>query len=537
MDISIKKGQNAGKIISEVLSKASGLEAITFDFETSDYYFSENDCFILPYAITNATTYKPSQPPIRKIGVLLQNAKNVTLKGNGSTLWFEGIMTEFVVDGCENILIEDFILNFVHPTVFEFDVVERTWRYVDILPQKDCLFQLDKHRFRLPFERLPKGKGTIMQIYREDDESTHRLYSLSRARGSIFRRQLGAKEMENGIIRIFLPFSKLKKGFRYQLSNPFRDGVGTFIQKSQNVTLKNNTYRFMHGLGIAAQMSRNVTVKDCNFVPDRERGITTCGTADMIHASMMQGMIEIRNCNFEGARDDVINIHGIHFKIVRIDGVNIWVRFSQVETYGFLAFDSGDKIEIVDPRSLLKIGDATVKEAALINPKLIRLTLDKKLPKKMKRKVVENITRTCDLLVDNIHCKHIPTRGILVTTRGKVVIQNNTFYHLPMANILIADDARGWYESGPVSNVTIRNNQFIRCGAFPIDIYPEANSKSPIPIHRNISVSDNQFVLDKSNRLFRIKRTDGFSFFRNQITSNGDPVVKIIDCINTTMDL
>ena len=46
MNISIKKGQNPGKIISESLLKTSGLEPIIFDFETSDYYFTEDDSFV-----------------------------------------------------------------------------------------------------------------------------------------------------------------------------------------------------------------------------------------------------------------------------------------------------------------------------------------------------------------------------------------------------------------------------------------------------------------------------------------------------------
>ena len=84
-----------------------------------------------------------------------------------------------------------------------------------------------------------------------------------------------------------------------------------------------------------------------------------------------------------------------------------------------------------------------------------------------------------------------PVRGFLLTTRGKVLIENNTFLRCAMSGILIEDDAEGWFESGPVRDMLIRNNTFIGCG---LDINPQTRSANRRkPVHENIRIEGNFF--------------------------------------------
>ena len=73
--------------------------------------------------------------------------------------------------------------------------------------------------------------------------------------------------------------------------------------------------------------------------------------------------------------------------------------------------------------------------------------------------VVENATWTPNLYVCN--CNFGPTsgRGILCTTRGKVVIENNRFRNLWGPAMLIEDDCNFWFESGYTKNVIFRNKE------------------------------------------------------------------------------
>jgi len=57
------------------------------------------------------------------------------------------------------------------------------------------------------------------------------------------------------------------------------------------------------------------------------------------------------------AHDDAINVHGTHLRIVeRLVGRKVKVRFMHPQTFGFMAFNSGDEIEFVRSDSLATYG-------------------------------------------------------------------------------------------------------------------------------------------------------------------------------------
>eukprot|EP01043_Picozoa_sp_COSAG02_P107766 COSAG02_NODE_43789_length_371_cov_1.621324_1_plen_100_part_10 len=100
----------------------------------------------------------------------------------------------------------------------------------------------------------------------------------------------------------------------------------------------------------------------------------------------------------------------------------------------------------------------------------------------MKMDVVENLAWTPDVHVSGVYFSRIPTRGLLVTTRGHVRISNNTI-HTPLRPALhIADDAESWYESGPTRDIIFDGNTVIRkhntsssharMDSSPVDVQP-----------------------------------------------------------------
>lgn len=533
MILFVSQGNDPGLEILEAIRSKSAGEPLELRFAPGDYFFTPEHAFLRDIYITNATTVREGEPPTRQIGILIENTEDVTLTGDHTTFWFDGRMSELVIRSCKRVKIQGLTFNFVHPSVFEFDVIKKTAWALDIRPVEHCVFTLERGKLTLPFDGIP-GQ-TIMQIRDELRGVTERVGALSRSRGSVFSRQLSAKPLPDGCLRIMLPFSAFRAGARYQFSNPFRDGVGVLIDRSEEVTLTGCTVRYLHILGITAQLSRDISILDCDFLPDEARGITTCAAADMIHACMCMGLVEVRRCRFEGARDDVINVHGVHFKILRAEGNVVEAAFCQRETYGFLAFDQGDTIEFVDPASLAKLGEANVIRAELLDRKRTRLTLDRPALPHARGLALENITKTCDVTIDGIDCRHIPTRGVLVTTRGKVEITNSSFHSLPMANILIADDARGWFESGRVRDVRIERNHFELCGAYSVDIFPETRGRVRTPIHNNIRVTDNEFLLS-GRKIARVKDTAGFVFQRNRLKGKYRGHIRLVNCKDARLD-
>lgn len=115
--------------------------------------------------------------------------------------------------------------------------------------------------------------------------------------------------------------------------------------------------------------------------------------------------------------------------------------------------------------------------------------------------VVENITFTPEVEVRNCEFREIPTRGVLVTSRKPIVIENNAFCKLSMAPIYISCDANNWYESGRVEDVLIRNNKFYNCqGDGVIFINPVIEKASEErTVHKNIRIEENEIHYSEKN--------------------------------------
>ncbi|MDE6180021.1 MAG: right-handed parallel beta-helix repeat-containing protein, partial [Phocaeicola sp.] len=192
-------------------------------------------------------------------------------------------------------------------------------------------------------------------------------------------------------------------------------------------------------------------------------------------------------------------IHGTHLAVTSFTSDNqVTVRYMHPQTYGFQSFLAGNTIEFIDAHSLMPLGSFKVKNAEMKNEREIIITLNKPVPqdlKENKQLVVENVTYTPEVIIRNNYFSRIPTRGLLITTRRKVLIEENTFFRMQMSGILIADDARSWFESGMAHDVTIRNNHFIECGEPVIFIAPE-NDVNKGYVHRNIRIENNRFLLN-----------------------------------------
>ncbi|WP_316823097.1 right-handed parallel beta-helix repeat-containing protein [Pedobacter gandavensis] len=113
---------------------------------------------------------------------------------------------------------------------------------------------------------------------------------------------------------------------------------------------------------------------------------------------------------------------------------------------------------------------------------------------------LENVTWTSSVTIKNSRFEGTISRGTLITTRRKVLVENNVYYRTGIHAILIENDAEGWYESGPVTDVTIRNNQFIECGFnsapnnYVISINPQNHKMVPnYWVHKNIKIEHNTF--------------------------------------------
>jgi hypothetical protein len=174
------------------------------------------------------------------------------------------------------------------------------------------------------------------------------------------------------------------------------------------------------------------------------------------------------------------------------------MRFMHPQTYGFAPYAPGDEIAVINHATLREYDGNPRRNVTAVEPapgdasgKDWLVTLNGPAPSFNANDVLDNITWYPNLTAIRNHISMDPVRGFLLTTRGKVLIENNTFQRCAMPGILIEDDAEGWFESGPVRDMVIRNNRFIGCG---IAIGPQTHSRKPEEwVHENIRIENNFF--------------------------------------------
>jgi hypothetical protein len=247
-------------------------------------------------------------------------------------------------------------------------------------------------------------------------------------------------------------------------------------------------------MGIISQFTDGITYDHVRVVPPAGTLRTCPAWADVFHFSGCRGQILVNDCEFSGTQDDAINVHGTYLRIIERTAENqLLLRFMHKQTYGFAAFQADDEVAVINSKTLLERAEnprRKVTQVDRVNDQDWKITLDGPTPEFQPNDVIDNITWYPDVTVQNCHVDMNSCRGFLLTTRGKALIENNTFKRCKMPAILISADANGWFESGSVSNMTIRKNTFIGCG---IDIDPRV-MEGDAPVHRNIRIEQNKFL-------------------------------------------
>lgn len=466
-------------------------EPVVIQLQKGDYHLSRSTSTKRIYYISNTTSEQENPDQTKHIGLWLKGLKEVTIDGGGARLVTHGEITTFVIDSCERITLRNFTVTAADPTVPEMTVEEvgNTYMNVRIHPQSRYEIKNGKFAFVGDSWRLDGG---IAQYYDPERDITWRGWSpLSSLKRAV--------ELEPGLLR----FEYEKKpqaiaGQIFQMRDGIRDEACGLIQYSKDITIEDAHFAFLGNFGLVGQMSENITYRRVRFEPEKESGRTCAGFADFVQMSGCKGKIQLEQCRFVGAHDDPINIHGTHLSVRKWIAPNqVLVRYMHPQTYGFQSFLPGNEVDFIDAHTLLPVGTAHVEKAEMQTPREILVTLTENMPEAIRNQtelVVENVSYTPEVVVRDCYFARIPSRGLLVTTRRPVLVENNTFFRMQMHGILIADDARSWFESGMVRDVTIRGNHFIECAEPVINIAPE-NDQNAGPVHRNIRIENNRFEL------------------------------------------
>ena len=501
--------------IQKAINKAAGYggNPVTIRLAGGDYNISRQWSSRHLYHISNTSSIEENADQTKHIGLWFRNLKNVTFDGNGARLVTHGEITTFVIDSCENLCLKNFSLTAADPSVPEITVLQKDDKGITFGVTPPTEFVVDDGLFYFKGEGWTFADGgritnlpLYAQVFYPDRNVT------LRCEPPIINYVRVSKIGDNTVRMDYDKVPDVHQGEIYQLRHGIRNEVCGFINMSKNIVVKDVDFNFMGNFGIVGQFTENITYDNIHCMPAEDSGRTDAGFADFVQMSGCKGKIIIKNSWFEGAHDDPINIHGTHLKVISSDGSSrLSVRYMHPQTFGFTPCFEGDEVKIVDRHTLNPLSYATVRDVSQIDDYTYEILLDRPLPSLpagygLEDLAIENITWTPEVEIVNNYFARVPTRGILITTQGKSLIEGNTFFRIPMPSILVSDDARGWYESGAVNDLTIRNNTFIECSSPVICISPEVERFNG-PVHKNILIEGNKFVGSKADFL-KIRAVD-----------------------------
>lgn len=525
------------KVIARIQAECKDGEAVILRFEEGRYNFHEKGCAEREYYISNHDQTNP-----KKVGLALEDMKNLTVDGQGAELIFHGRMLPVSLLRSENCTLKNLHIDFENPHISQVKVIEND-------PQKGIVFepaQWVKYRITKDGFFETYGDGWTMRhnygIAFEGD-TKHLVYNTS----DVYCPIKGVKEIAPR--RILAPEWKdqrLVPGTVMALRGWYRPTPGIFLSHDVNTTIENVQVHYAEGMGLLAQLCENITLDKfgvCLRGENDPRYFTT--QADATHFSGCKGKIVSRNGLYEGMMDDAINVHGTYLKVVkRVDDRTLVGRYMHNQAWGFEWGCIGDEVQFVRSNTMELIGE--INRIASIRPydkeqiagaREFLITFAEPVDAAINEKSgfgIENLTWTPEVLFAGNVIRNNRARGTLFSTPKATVVEDNLFDHTSGAAVLLCGDCNGWYETGACRNVIIRKNRFVNAltNLFQftnavISIYPETpNLKDQQKYFHGgkdggIVIEDNVFETFDAPILYA-KSVDGLVYRRNVIKVNHD---------------
>jgi hypothetical protein len=509
--------------------KAALMEARSVDrplilFEKGRYDFWPRTSQERVYYESNTSDINP-----KRLGILVEGFENLTIDGAGSDFVFHDRMQPVTVDHSSQVSLRNFTIDWDIPLTAQAEVLEidssSMLLKIDIL---ESPYVIEEGKLIFVGEGWKSPINSIMEIERE----SRLIAPQTGDPGCCGRGWDWAQYVEEapGVVRVLKPFGDQRPevGNYLILRHRQRDHAGMFVFHSQDVLVENVEVYHTAGLGILSQFSENITLNKVKMVPNPNKNRYLSGHDDGFHFSNCRGQIQVLHCEFAALMDDPINIHGTSVRIMEIVAPNrLRCKFMHHQSVGLQWARPGEEIGYLESKSMATLDHGVVSEIKVLSTEEFEISFQEVVPADISvGDALENLSWTPDAHIAHNRFLSCRARGVLISTPGKVLIEGNHFESSGAA-ILIAGDANNWYETGAVTDVTIRNNVFAdpcltslyQFSEAIISIYPEIPDPdaSKEKYHRNIHILDNEFHPYDYPVLYA-KSVDGLKFKGNSLT-------------------
>ena len=489
-----------------------------------------------------------NDPSIKRIAFYLNNFKNFTIKGNNTKLLFSGYISAFSLVDCSNIVIKGLSIDYLHPFVLESKIVDAGdgWfelRFPDFYRvdlHDGSLRVRDKQGITYPFSSLLEFDVNRKEVaYHAHDYW-------------IYGRTYPAVKTQNGTYRIYRKdFGEARIGNTMVLGASARLNPAFTLWECNNIKLTDVNINHCGGMGVIAQACRDIELTHVNVIPSSDSDRIISASADATHFVNCKGYIRLIDCVFRNQKDDATNIHGWYMSVDRIISSNkLLLRWRNSGQFGIEFIKKGMMLEFVDNNTMESYARLQVETVKYLNSEYAEVSFKQQIPDNVTVKhVVAEDDEYPDVWIKGCYIGNNRARGLLIGSRGRVIVEDCTF-HTPGSAILFEGDGNYWYEQSGVRNVMIRNNVFDNCmygslnwGNACIAVGSGISEKKDSRYHRNITVENNVFK-SFDNRIVNLYCVDGFVFKNNTIIQSdeyhtyGDPNKRFVTeyCDNVVLD-
>lgn len=530
--------------VRDALRHAAELDSPTrIVFPTGTYQLYPDQAEVRELYVSN-TVGADQRYKDKRIAILVEDMDDVVVDGEGSRFVMHGEQTIFAAIRSTDVVFEDFSTTWLAPRALDLTVVAsgtaNGQTYRDVRVPDGYGYTVSGTTVRWSGETSPYTG----QPYWTDQNAFSYTQGVDLATGKSLRGSVDGISTNpfQGVTAITdLGDRRLRfvygsgtapgpVGRVFQMRRDHRDTPGGFIWEGARTTVRDAELGHLHGFGIVAQLTRDVTIDGVDFRQERESWATTAAFADILQVSGAAGTVTVTDNQFGFAHDDPINIHGTYVELVSVDGPRTATfAYKHHQTAGFPQFYPGDDLALVAKATMTDVAGGAARVVSVDGPtgtdsskNLTRMTVtvDRDLPAGLVpgQVVAENTTYNPEVVIRGNHFESLPTRGILVTTREPVLIEDNDFDQMGMASIYVSADAAAWYESSAVTDLTVRGNRFTRAASPVIWFDPTSAGNDPArTTHTGVVIEDNEFVVGSDVTLVQGKSVGGLEFRDNTV--------------------
>lgn len=513
-----KKGQDATHLVNKAIKDCKQQKVRKIILEKGVYEFWP-DFASEKYVFTSNNDHG-----LKKMVFDLSGMQNVEIDGQGSEFIFHGYVCPFLLQNTKNIKISNLSIDYARTFHSEATIIAAYQDSLDLSFSTKYPYKVENSR--LIFYDDKNAEYPFGHLLEFDSSKKEIAYmALDYINGVD---ELTVKKLAEGTIRIYLKGLTGSVGNTLIFNAKDRLVPAFAISNSEQIEINNVIIFHAGGMGVVAQCSKNILLDRLKVIAQKDRMVSL--TADATHFVNCQGKITIQNCVLESQMDDACNIHGVYVKIEKIHSpYQVLVKLSHFQQLGLDFLHAGTAVEFVTPAYLATYEENKIKKVERLNKEYLILTFYQSISAKVKLgDIVGSLTDRPEVLIKNCIVQKNRARGVLLGSRGKIVVEDN-YFHTWWGAIDFYANGVDWFEQGGVNNVVIRNNTFDNCN-FGLNvglgvITALANIKEH-PAHKtyynkNILIENNKFKVYNPT-ILSLKSVNGLIFRNNKIEKSNE---------------